>query len=55
MGNRWTECNPVFGLTRFINHNSGSVRKPGCISSYNRVKALSLWHETMASITYRIS
>ena len=36
-------------------HNMGSVRKPGCIHSYNPIKIIFLCHETMASITNRIS
>ena len=33
----------------------GSVRKPGCTPSYNPIKIIFLCHETMASITNRIS
>ena len=39
----------------YIYGKNGSVRKSGCVPSYNPIKIIFLCHETMASVTHRIS
>lgn len=41
--------------TVIYTNKTGSVRKSGCVPSYNPIKIIFLCHETMASVTHRIS